>query len=146
MPAGCDGVRLAVGVYAGDQMNAHYLQLISEMPAGLERALLRTLSYHSGKANAIGRGMLMHELHGLGMEVGERVMRHAIHKLRREGQLICSAPGEDGGYYLAATLEEFREFCERELHPKAMDMLETESAMKEAARQQFGEAVQVRLI
>jgi len=72
--------------------------------------------------------------------------RQCIHDLRRNGHLICSMPGEDGGYYLAASLEEFREFCERELHPKAIDMLETESAMKEAARRQFGDAVQVRLI
>ena len=69
-------------------------------------------------------------------------MRQAIHDLRRAGFLICSAPGEDGGYFMAATLEEFEEFCERELHPKAVDMLETESAMRAAARQQFGEATQ----
>ena len=60
--------------------------------------------------------------------------------------LICSAPGEDGGYYLAATREEFNEFCDRELHPKAMDMLETESAMKAAARRMWGDAVQMELI
>ena len=123
-------------------MDTTYQRMISEMPAGLDRAMLRVLSYHTGKARAIGRELLVQELHSLGMDVGERMARKCIHDLRRAGHLICSTPGEFGGYYLAADLAEFREFCDRELHPKALDMLETESAMKAAARQQFGEAVQ----
>jgi hypothetical protein len=124
-----------------------YTQLLREMPSGLDRAILRILSFHTGKSIALGRGALVHGLHNdFGLDVGERMARQCIHDLRRSGHLICSTPGEEGGYYLAANLEEFREFCERELHPKAIDMLETESAMKAAARQQFGEAVQVRLI
>ena len=123
-----------------------YERLIAEMPVGLERALLRAISYHTGKGHAIGRNALVRDLQRLGVCVSERQARQCIHDLRRAGHLICSAPGEDGGYYLAASLEEFREFCDRELHTKAMDMLETESAMKAAARQQFGEAVQPQMI
>ncbi|MBE3038296.1 MAG: hypothetical protein IMZ62_05745 [Chloroflexi bacterium] len=123
-----------------------YDRMITEMPAGLERAMLRALSFHLGRAHAIGRGELVYGLRMAGCEVSERQARRCIHDLRRAGNLICSAPGEDGGYFLAVSLEEFREFCDRELHPKAVDMLETESKMKEAARQQFGEASQPQMI
>ena len=118
--------------------------LISSMPDGLDRAILRTLSFHVGKKNAIGRSELVVTL--AGFHAHERQVRQCIHDLRREGHLICSTPGEDGGYYMAATLAEFDEFCERELHPKAIDMLETESAMKMSARQRFGEASQPSLL
>ena len=126
-------------------MNA-YDRMIEEMPVGLDRAMLRVLFFHHGKAAAIGRTALVQALKQEAFDVSERQARQCIHDLRRERYLICSAPGEDGGYYMAASLEEFQEFCQRELHPKAMDMLETESAMKEGARQQFGEAVQLQMI
>jgi hypothetical protein len=123
-----------------------YDQMIDEMPGGLDRALLRVLSYHHGREKAIGRSELVLALQMEAFNAGERQARQCIHDLRRKGYLICSAPGEDGGYYLAASLAEFEEFCQRELHPKAIDMLETESAMKDAARAQFGDAVQPGLI
>ena len=126
-------------------MNA-YDRMIEEMPVGLDRAMLRVLFFHLGRENAVGRTALVEALGKMGFDVSERQARQCIHDLRRGRYLICSAPGEDGGYYMAASLDEFREFCERELHPKAMDMLETESAMKEGARQQFGEAVQLQMI
>jgi len=123
-----------------------YDRMIADMPAGLERAMLRALGFHLGRTNAIGRGELVYALCVMGCDVSERQARRCIHDLRRAGNLICSAPGENGGYYLAVSLEEFREFCDRELHPKALDMLETESAMKAAAKQQFGEASQPQMI
>jgi hypothetical protein len=122
-----------------------YEQMVDAMPLGIERAMLRIMDFHTGKAQAIGRGRLVRDLEALGIDAGERQARQCIHDLRRAGHLICSMPGEDGGYYLAASLAEFREFCERELHPKAMDLLETETAMKAAARAQFGDAVQTGL-
>jgi DNA-binding transcriptional regulator PaaX len=126
--------------------NTIYEQKVREMPVGLNRAALQVLSFHIGRARTIGRADLVEALRGCGFDVQERLVRRAIHDLRRAGHLVCSAPGESGGYYLAATLDEFREFCDRELHPKAIDMLETESKMKEAARQQFGDASQAQLI
>jgi hypothetical protein len=123
-----------------------YDELITSMPAGLERATLRVLSFHLGREHAVGRGELVYALRLEGCEVSERQARQCIHDLRRAGHLICSAPGEAGGYYMAVSLAEFREFCDRELHPKAIDMLETESAMKAAARQKFGEGVQLGLV
>jgi predicted DNA-binding transcriptional regulator YafY len=123
-----------------------YDAMISAMPTGLDRTLFRVLSFHVGKKNAIGRASLVEKISWNGFDVSERQARQCIHDLRRAGHLICSMPGESGGYFLAASLDEFREFCERELHPKAIDMLETESAMKEAARQQFGDAVQLGML
>lgn len=123
-----------------------YERMLTEMPIGLDRSTLRVLSFHVGRERAIGRADLVEALRDVGFDVQERLVRRAIHDLRRAGHLVCSAPGESGGYYMAANLDEFREFCLRELHPKAVDMLETESKMKEAARQQFGEASQPGLM
>jgi hypothetical protein len=126
--------------------NKTYERIIAEMPAGLDRAILRVLDYHHGKVNAVGREALVLAVESLGFDTNERQVRRAIHDLRRQGYLILSAPGEDGGYYLAADLDEFRLFIDRELHPKAIDMLETEAAMQKAARQQFGEGTQPALL
>lgn len=118
-----------------------------QVQAGLDKDVLFALQYALGRKHAIGRAALLGYLHSVyGREVNEREMRQCIHDLRRAGHLICSAPGEDGGYYMATTLQEFDEFLERELHPKAMDLLETEKAMKAAARQRFGEAAQIGLM
>jgi hypothetical protein len=117
-----------------------------EIPMGLEGDLLRILNGHCGKARKIGGAALLAQVRLSGVKVSERVFRYAIHELRRDGYLICSMPGDDGGYWLACSLDEFTEFIEREIHPKAMDLLETEKVMRSAARQQFGEAVQIQLI
>jgi hypothetical protein len=123
-----------------------YEMIIADMPVNLERAVLRALSYHVGKKNAIGRDALVEVVQVSWPDAHERQVRQAIHNLRRKGHLICSAPGEDGGYYPAANLAEYQEFRERELHPKAMDLLETEKVMTESARQQFGEASQPTML
>jgi len=72
-------------------------------------------------------------------------MRECVKVLRRSGRLICSAPGEDGGYYLATTQAEFLEFDRLELGAKIADMNETRLAMIKAARAQFGDASQMEL-
>jgi DNA-binding transcriptional regulator PaaX len=124
-----------------------YQSILKDAPRGLDGGILDVLKMAGcGRGNALGRNALLDLLDAAGFRANERAVRQAIHDLRRAGWLICSAPGEDGGYYLAATREEFDEFCQRELHPKAMDMLETESAMKASARRMWGEAVQMELI
>jgi hypothetical protein len=77
-------------------------RMISEMPPGLDRAILRVLSFHQGREQAIGRGRLVGDLARMGYEVHERVMRACINELRKKGQLICSTGGDGGGYYLPA--------------------------------------------
>jgi hypothetical protein len=119
-------------------MSQIFDEMISEMPPGLDRAILRILSFHQGREQAIGRGRLVGDLARMGFEVHERVMRACINELRKKGQLICSTGGDGGGYYLPADWNELEEFIKRELHPRAMDLLEQETALKAAAEKQWG--------
>jgi hypothetical protein len=119
-------------------MNTVLDEMIKDMPAGLDRAILRVLSFHQGRKQAISRGRLVDDLARLGFEVNERVMRASINALRKAGHLICSTGGEGGGYYLPADWNELEEFIDRELHPRAMDLLEQEQALKASAEKQWG--------
>lgn len=119
---------------------------INTMEPSTRRALMSVLRFHIGRENAIGRFVLRQTLVSLGWPVSERTMREEIKGLRREGWLICAMPGEDGGYYLAETLEEFREFDRLEFGAKIADMNETRQALLKAARERFGEAVQPGLL
>ena len=65
-------------------------------------------------------------------------MRACINELRKAGHLICSTGGEGGGYYLPEDWEEMNEFIERELHPRAMDLLEQEKALIAEAEKRWG--------
>lgn len=128
-------------------MSRTYEQELASMPPGLDRAVLRVLNFHRGRERAIGRFPLLAEVKRMGFsETTERQLRLTIHELRRAGHLICSAPGEKGGYYLAATKEEFEAFIEAEYRAKIRDMSETVSAMSKAAADQFGQATQLGLL
>lgn len=124
---------------------SQFEKIISSLPFGLDRALLRVLSFHEGRDNAIGRGEVVNALKSHGFDVHERQARQVIHDLRRDGHLICSAPGENGGYYMATSNHEVNDFIQREIHPKAMDLLETEKSIREAAKRKFGEGYQEEL-
>jgi predicted DNA-binding transcriptional regulator YafY len=124
----------------------NYKNQIEEMPVGLDRALLRILSFHPGREKSVGGRDLRSLAAVSGFRVPERTLREAIKQLRRKGHLICSAPGEEGGYYLAANLAEFQEFARMEYEAKIADMSETLNVMRKAAVQQFGEGVQMGLL
>jgi hypothetical protein len=111
---------------------------IADMPAGLDRAIMRVLSYHVGREKAIGRESLLVALLDVGFRVQDRVARAAINDLRKRGQVICSAGGEGGGYWLAKSWEELNEYHQRELHPRAMDLLEQERSQRQAAEVLWG--------
>lgn len=115
---------------------------IANMPPGLERAILRVLSYHIGKDRAIGRMEMVRQVGQLGCSTTERQLHEQIKQLRRDGYLICSAAGEDGGYYLAANHQEYNEFRQIEFAGKIADMAETMTAMDKAALRDFGVGVQ----
>jgi hypothetical protein len=121
-------------------MNNHarkyYDTLIASMPAGIERALIRVLSGHIGKDNAISKAQLITDLSKLGFHVAERQVRSEITELRKQGLLICSSSG-DGGYFFAETPEEYEEFVQVEYRAKIIDMSETVRAMDDGARQVF---------
>ena len=123
-----------------------YDRLIKDMPVGLDRAVLRLLSFHTGHTRAIGRVELVLNMKLMGFDVHERLVRHCIRGLRRAGHLICSAPGEDGGYYMAWSLAEFEEFARHEFLAKIGDMSVTLAAMRASAKEAFGDALQLGLI
>jgi len=112
------------------------------VPEGLEKTVILALRDVKGRELSLGRQRLVSRVRGAFPGVHERIVRQAVHNLRQKGWLICSAPGRQGGYFMAGTKDEFDEFIQRELHPKAMDLLKTEKAMRNAARSQFGEAAQ----
>lgn len=114
--------------------------------AQLGSAILYVLSWHQGRDRAIGRDDLVHSPEIRATGFGERVVRDTIRLLRRQGHLICSTPGVDGGYYLAADWEEFNEFARAEYQAKIADMAETLAAMKAEATRRWGSALQMSLL
>lgn len=115
----------------------YYEKLIAEMPAGAERSVLRVLSYHVGLSAAIQKPDLISECGKMGIHFkDERQARLVVVKLRKRGVPACSSSG-DSGYFLAATLEEYREFRGREYLKKIMDMKSTVQAMDNSVRQMF---------
>ena len=116
------------------------------IPRGLEQVVLRVLITHQGRSQAISRTALVRELtKRTGNTYHERIVRECIKQLRRQGNLICSTPGEDGGYYMAASRSEFDLFDQAEFGAKIADMNETRQAMLKAARKQFDQTIQGKL-
>lgn len=118
-----------------NNLTTQYHRLIEAMPTGLDRALLRTLMYHQGRENCITRTDLIRSVYPL--KVHERQLRQQIRLLRRQGYLIGSAPGEDGGYYLITTPQEFQNFLQEQYVAIIADMSETAAAMRRSAEHYF---------
>jgi hypothetical protein len=116
-----------------------YDTLIANMPHGIERAMLRILSFHVGKDHAIDKPTLMSELKNSGFHTNERQARSTIVDLRKHGHLICSSSGE-GGYFIAQSQDEYDEFAQVEYRSKIIDMSETLRAMDEGAVKIFRHA------
>jgi hypothetical protein len=111
---------------------------IASLQPGLDRAVLRALQHQVGRDLAISRVELVTKVRRLGFDVHERGVRAMINELRKDGHLICSTGGKGGGYWLAKDWRELREFLDSEVHPRAMDLLQTEKAMKQAAQMRWG--------
>ena len=115
----------------------YYEHLIDAMPAGAERTVLRVLTFHIGLANSIQKPDLIDACAEMGTKFSdERQVRLTIVKLRKAGIPACASSGESG-YFLAATLEEYREFRGREYVKKICDMRETVTAMDASAKAMF---------
>lgn len=119
--------------------------MIEALDPGLERAVLRTLEKRVGREMAISRQELVKTIVSLGCSASDRAIRAKINELRKQGVLICSAGGHDGGYWLAKDRQEVDAFLGAEIRSKAMDLLETANAMSEAARERWGEGVQASM-
>jgi len=116
---------------------------LKALEPGVERALLRVLSWHVGKESAITKPNILIGIKQHGFTVHERAFRALVNDLRKRGHLICS--GSDG-YWLAGSREEMEEFLEREVHSRAMDLLEQEKVLRSAMYARWGEAVQGRFL
>ena len=117
---------------------------LAAMPSGLERAVLKVISKY-GSSRPISRGELVLHVTQSGFCASERQVRETIKTLRRQGHLICSTPGTDGGYYMAQIRIEYDNFRQAEFAAKISDMAETMRTMDAAARAQFGDGYQVGL-
>lgn len=123
------------------ETRTRYLVEIAELPPGLVKEVLRILKERIGRDNALARGSLLALVCSMPgcSRTSDRQLRACINQLRKEGHPICSAGGSDGGYWLAKDWEELTEYIERELHPRAMDMLEQEQALKREAEKRWGQ-------
>ena len=114
------------------------------LPRGLDRALLRILSYHVGREHAISHLELCNALRIY--QIDQRQLHAQISQLRRSGHLIGSASGEHGGYYLIATPEEFQEFISSAFQARIDDLRQTVTAMTKSAVQRWGpDSIQFKL-
>lgn len=117
-----------------------------EFPTELPDHLVEVLAGYVGKKKAISRSGVMARLFQRGFrDLHERQMRECIKYLRRNGHLICSAPGKNGGYYFPETKEEFEEFDHIELGAKISDMNETRQAMLKTAETYFSVVKQMEM-
>lgn len=115
----------------------YYEKLIADLPVGRERAVLRVMTWHVGQAQAVRKDEIARAAEKLGVRFSdERQVRLTIVELRKRGVPICSSSG-DAGYYLPATMDEYREFRAREYVKKIIDMRETVEAMDDCVAQVF---------
>lgn len=110
----------------------------------LKASVMDLLSRHVGSRKAITAAEMCAAL-GLRGKYADRPVRAAIQTLRREGHLIVSSVGNTPGYYIAETEDEWLEFRDRNLRPRALDILETSRAMGQAAQQRWGPARQLSI-
>ena len=126
-------------------------EVIEQMDAGLERAVLSCLQKRVGAEASIVKADLLTNLNMMGFgsrlkfSTFERQVRSCITSLRKQGYLICSSSG-DTGYYLAGDLAEFDAFVQSEYYDRIADMRETADAMAAAARARWGTGVQMGLL
>lgn len=107
----------------------YYDHLLATLPQGGEKVILQILRWHIGLEMAIQKPELIEACKHAGADFkDERQLRLKIVELRKAGIPICASSGESG-YFLASSLEEYREFRGREYIKKIIDMRETVDAM-----------------
>ena len=110
----------------------------------LKEAIIEILQGHIGADNAIKAQQIAKQLNRTG-RYADRPIREAIRGLRKDGWLILSSVKKPAGYFLAETEEEWIAFRDRNLRPRALDILQTARAMGDAAGIRWGEATQLEL-
>lgn len=122
--------------------------MLAQLDPGVKRAVLRVLSYHVGRQNAVSRTELVAETNRL-VPCHDRQVRLVVNELRKEGALICSTGGIDGGYWLAQDMEELRAYLDAEVWSRVGDLTQQAQAMVQAGMAQWGpvpEGKQLRML
>lgn len=101
----------------------------------MDRALA-VLTEHVGRPNAISAMALYKAIYDREPDdaiTATRCLRTVIQRLREQGRKVCSATASvGGGYYLASTRGELKEFCDK-FHRRALTTLAQEARMKRIA-------------
>ena len=108
----------------------------------MHAAVLRILRSHIGAHQAIKASEIAKRVD----RKDDRIVRETVRQLRREGYLILSSISPPYGYFLAATETEWMEFRDRNLRPRAIDILETAQAMGKAAKRRYGDTAGIDLL
>jgi hypothetical protein len=101
----------------------------------LKPVVYEIIRNHIGQTNAIKAGDIADRLG----QSNDRLVREAVRQLRKDGKLILSSCKPPYGYYIAANPNEWVEFRDTNLKPRALDILQTSRAMGQAARIRFGQ-------
>src|SRR4030042_6510686 len=120
-------------------MGVDIQSMIDNLPAGLDRALLRVLQFHRGRTNAISRRDLLKALAFMGFQMkDDRPMRICINQFRKEGGEICSTGGKKSGYWLAANQAALNEWIQHASEARLKDFGKQIRAMRAAAEKRWG--------
>lgn len=105
----------------------------------LRECVLYLLNFHQGRRQAVSRANLLWKVQSHGFDdIDDRTLRAMIHDLKKEGELIGSTGGAGGGYYMLAGWAELDEYLEREVRARALDLLDQEKVLRQAAEIHFG--------
>lgn len=119
---------------------AHRLgSLTKDEQDSLEKAVMRILSLHVGQENIISGARFLGELQAQGFHLSEtRPYRDVINQKRKEGWLIGSTGGKNGGYWLCKDRIEYNQFVKVQIVGFYQDLINQKRAMTRAANLFFG--------
>jgi hypothetical protein len=117
----------------------------------LDREVLHILLHHQGKQNRIGRWELVENVFGEPVpaelqnddNMGDRMIRYSVGRLRAAGHLICDL-GDGSGRWIAANETEFWEFYGYYIKP-IKTKAEVARALKKAAEEKWPNLMQPSL-
>lgn len=117
-------------------------KMLDDMPQSLERVILRILTFHIGKQNAIKNADILKEIHDAAFLLNvsdkhaSRTVRSEMANLRKQGIMACYG---DSGYYLAANASELNEYQQRQLTSRIKDLSDQNMGLTKAGRELFGD-------
>lgn len=117
----------------------------------LDHEVLYVINMHRGQQNAISRWEMVEKVFGRDAALvrsdgntQDRQLRRSIERLRKQGHIISNL-GEGSGYFLATTPEEYQAFRSA-YGAHAFPIMETIKEMDKAAREQWPNPLQPRML